>query len=235
MLVAALAAACGDDAVGPPPGTTLEDRLAGDYRLRAEDGGGYTSWARFFAGGRYVQLLARDIGLHEIHAFGWAVEDAERGRIRIGGTGFQATLSSGDSVLTLVSDHESDTFVYTRAAGAPDTTGWVSGIEVLEELAAPDPNPTDLAWDGTGLWYPNGVLTGPLRRMNPDRNLQVDRILPVDHQGMAVAVDGADFWIDDGQESRLYKVDGTSGATLLASLSFPASIRGISVGPDGRV
>jgi len=236
MLIAVLAAACGDEVESPPPGTSFEERLAGDYRLRSDDGGGYVSWFRFFASGRYVQLIARDIGLHEIHGFAWVVEDAERGRILIGAGGFQATFGPGDSVLTLVSDHENDTFVCTRAAGAPDTAGWVSGIEVLEELEAPDPNPTDLAWDGTGLWYPNGVTAGPLRRMNPDRNLQVDRTLPVDHNGMAVAVDGADFWIDDGLESRLYKVDGATGATLLASLSFaPAEIRGISVAPDGRV
>lgn len=217
-------------------GTPLEERLVGDYTARIDSLGGITYWNRFATDGAQVGLTERDNGFRRISRESWVVEDERTGRILIGSRGYAASFSSGDSLLTLVSDHESDTIVYRREAGMPDPDDWVLEIAVVDEFEPPDMDPTDLAWDGTGLWFP-GRFTGlPLRRLNPASGLAVDRTLPVTHGGYAVAYDHGNFWVDDVLDRRLYLMDGTTGATRLATMFVsPATIRGLAVAPDGRI
>lgn len=161
------------------------------------------------------------------------VEEAT-GRLLIDGGGYNAVLSRADSVLTLVSDHEDDTVIFTRASGMPDPNEWVREIEVLEDFPSPSDIPTDLAWDGDGIWFPSGFAQGPLRRMNPSDALAIDRTLAVEHEGNAVAFTDGDFWVDDAATGGVFRVDGATGATRATALASGLSgVRGISVTPDG--
>lgn len=235
-LLGALVVAC-DDSDGPiVPANTLAQRIAGDYVAQTDSLGGVTYWTRFGSDGTHVLLIERSNGIRRIARDEWAMIDADAGLIRVGGANRFATLSRNDSVLTLVGDDESDTQVHTRSEAMPNPETWVAEIQLLAEFDAPDAIPTDLSWDGTGLWFPGRVLNLPLQRMNPALNLQIDLSVPVSHSGNAVAYTPAGFWVDDWLERRLYQLYVETGDTRLATRFAAATeIRGLATLPDGAV
>lgn len=180
--------------------------------------------------------MERDNGIRTATSDDWEVIDAGSGAIRIGGVNGNATLSHDDSLLTLSLESPEGVTVYARAAAMPDPNDWVREIELLASFDVPEVGLTDIAWDGTGIWFPDGALGTFLRRLNPDMSLVVDSSLSAAHSGNAVAYTPTGFWVDDWLQQRLYKLYLGTGATMLAtSFVAPEPILGLSTMPDGAV
>lgn len=229
--------ACGEDATDPAHEANEEfaRRLTGDYTAETDSFGGILYWRRFSSEGCHTLLIERDTGLRSTLVDAWSVLDGAAGRIRIGGTDYSATLAFDDSLLTLVSDHESDTYVVGRAPGMPDRSQWLYEIELVDSFAPPNDDPTDLAWN-EGLWVPGRAPGEPLIRLDASNGLQMDSALAVQHSGWAVAHAGQDFWVEDGAENRIYRVSAIDGSTLQALEYAPAGqVRGLAVRPDGKL
>ncbi|MFN0151689.1 MAG: hypothetical protein ACKVU1_13375 [bacterium] len=231
-----LAIACDDSSSPAPMANAFAQRLAGDYTAQTDSLGGATYWMRVGAGGISIELIERGIGIRTMASNEWEALDEDAGIIRIGGTGPIAMLSGNDSLLVLQRTDGGDSLVFTRTTVMPDPESWLGTIEVLAQFDAPDLVPTDFAWDGTGILFPGRVLGIPIQRMNPAMNMQIDLSIPVSHSGNAVAYTPECLWGDDWLERRLYKLDGVTGETRLATRFVGATaIRGLSITSAGAV
>jgi hypothetical protein len=236
-IASAALGACDDDATGPSDSANeaFAQRLTGDYTAETDSFGGILYWRRFSADGCHTLLTERESGLRSVLVGPWSVLDGAAGRIRIDGSDYTATLALDDSLLTLVSDHEGDTYVVGRAPGMPDPSQWLYEIQLVDSFAAANQDPTDLAWNG-GLWVPGRAPGAPLVRLNPLSGLQTDSTLAVEHSGWAVASAGESFWVEDGAENRIYRVSTIDGSTQEALDYAPAAqVRGLAVRPDGKL
>jgi hypothetical protein len=204
LLLIVLAVSCSESENPAPPANEFAERLVGDYTARSDSAGGMTYWMRFGSDAKRTALTERDNGIRGIAEDDWVVVDDASGAVRINGLDVVASFSQGDSVLTFSPTGPEGIAVYERSGAMPDPQTWVSEIQLLAEFDLPEVGLTDLAWDGTGIWFPGGVLGSLLQRMNPAMDLEIDVSLTAAHSGNAVAYTSKGFWVDDGLQRRLY-------------------------------
>jgi hypothetical protein len=231
LLLIVLAVSCSESENPAPPANELAERLVGDYTARSDSAGGMTYWMRFGSDAKRTALTERDNGIRGIAEDDWVVVDDASGAVRINGLDVVASFSQGDSVLTFSPTGPEGIAVYERSGAMPDPQTWVSEIQLLAEFDLPEVGLTDLAWDGTGIWFPGGVLGSLLQRMNPAMDLEIDVSLTAAHSGNAVAYTSKGFWVDDGLQRRLYQLDETGSTRLATNLVPLEDIHGISTLP----
>src|SRR5262245_52910326 len=123
-----LVAGCSESEDPVPPARGFAERLVGDYTTRADSAGGMTTWMRLGATGDRTTLTERDNGIRGAAHDQYAVTDASTGAVQFGGAAGNATLSNGDSLLTVALEGQDSVTVYTRTAAMPDPGSWVLEI-----------------------------------------------------------------------------------------------------------
>src|SRR5262245_34897973 len=124
-----LAAGCSESEDPAPSAPGFAERLVGDYTTRADSAGGMTTWMRLGAAGDRITLTERDNGIRGEATDQYAVIDASTDAVQFGGITGTATLSNGDSLLTISLEGQDSVTAYTRTAAMPDPEGWVLEIQ----------------------------------------------------------------------------------------------------------
>ncbi len=129
-----------------------------------------------------------------------------------------------------------ETLVCTKNDAAPETAQWVGAITKLDSLVAPNDQLTDIAANGTSLWYGNGYSNvRKLYRINT--STKSSAMIPptnVDFTEYAFAVEYANsyLWCGSNGGRNLYKIDPNTGAVLTTSLDLGPWLNGIAF--DGQ-
>src|SRR5690606_3275216 len=207
-------------------GTYEVTDLDGDLSLMPRD----MRWLGFGADGRYDILTEGSLGVRSANR---GLFQAEDGRVFLSIQSGVATLFSytidGD---TLTLDSGVGKITATASDAMPAATEWVTPIEVDHRIVlgpySSDLDATDLAWDGSALWYGNGYTDrGQLVRYDFDAEAELSA-LDVGISAWGLAWDGANLWGSSNGNPSVYKVNMGNGATLVTSAPMGAWIPGIA-------
>lgn len=147
-------------------------------------------------------------------------------------------------------DHTSLAYVKDARAGLPmltqpdhDVRTWQPVLvqpnvpqrypEEIEErlLPSPDPEPTGLAWDGTGLWV-SGRKTGRLYQVDPQSGDVLTSMAAPGSDPAGLACDGRTLWHIDAKTRTLYAIEAGK-VTKQFTLDWPCA--GVVVTPVGLI
>ena len=133
----------------------------------------------------------------------------------------------GDSLK--LSNPEQD-ITLVRIKNSTVSTSWIRKVIPELRYKAPVPEPTDIAFDGSLIWYGNGYSTHYLYNLNP-ANGKFDSLL-VDQYAWSVEADSNDLWVSNDGSDNVTRISNTNGSVITASTAMGAWIYGIAKDND---
>lgn len=133
----------------------------------------------------------------------------------------------GDS-LKLSSPQQNIALVRDKVSTA--STSWIRNVVADLRYKAPVSEATDIAFDGTLIWYGNGYITHYLYSLDP-ANGKMDS-LSVDQYAWSVEADGSDLWVSNDGSDNVTRISGSDGSVITASTAMGAWIYGIAKDED---
>jgi hypothetical protein len=129
----------------------------------------------------------------------------------------------GDT-LKLESPEKSIFLVKNKNSNA--SAAWIKNAVAVLRYKAPVAEPTDIAFDGSLIWYGNGYNSHYLYKLNP-LNGKSDSLL-VDQYAWSVEADSAGLWVSDDGADNVTLISKSDGSTITASAAMGAWIYGIA-------
>ena len=140
------------------------------------------------------------------------------------GSSFIYNYAMAGDTLKLTSPTNSLKLVKDKSA--PDTATWIKNVTSTYSIKAPINSSTDIAFDGTYLWYGNANSTDYLYKINP--NTGVKDSIATNQSAWGIEYDGTNLWVSNDGYSTIQKVNITTGSVLTTSVSMGAWIYGIA-------
>lgn len=128
-------------------------------------------------------------------------------------------LSSPDQNIILLRDKNSTASV-----------SWIRNAVAELRYKAPVSEPTDIAFDGSLIWYGNGYTSHYLYSLNP-ANGNVDSLL-VDQYAWSVEADSNDLWVSNDGSDNVTRIRKSDGSIITSSTAMGAWIYGIARDQD---
>jgi hypothetical protein len=128
-------------------------------------------------------------------------------------------LSSPDQNIILLRDKNSTASV-----------SWIRNAFAELRYKAPVPEPTDIAFDGSLIWYGNGYTSHYLYSLNP-ANGKTDSLM-VDQYAWSVEADSNDLWVSNDGSDNVTRISKSDGSIITASTAMGAWIYGIAADKD---
>jgi hypothetical protein len=113
-----------------------------------------------------------------------------------------------------------------RLKNSTVATSWVMKVVPVLSFRAPVSEPTDIAFDGSLIWYGNGYGSNYLYNLDPLTG-KADSLL-VDQYAWSVEADSSDLWVSNDGSENVYKIRGSDGDLITASATMGAWIYGIA-------
>jgi len=135
-----------------------------------------------------------------------------------------------DNLLTL-SHPEEDTLVFVQDSLSPEVGEWIILLNSLQHNSAPIQTATDIAFDGTNLWYGCAYASDNLYKLNAV-NLNTVDVLPVSTSAWGIEYALGKIWTSSNGSDNIYRIDPTTGTTEFTSTEMGAWIPGIAF--DGQ-
>lgn len=135
-----------------------------------------------------------------------------------------------ENKLTLTHPEE-DTLILVKDSLAPDINEWVISLNSLQQNNAPIQTATDIAYDGTNIWYGCAYASDNLYKLNPE-NLSTVAVLPVSTSAWGIEYALGKLWTSSNGSDNIFKIDPTTGVTEFTSTEMGAWIPGIAF--DGQ-
>ena len=110
------------------------------------------------------------------------------------------------------------------------SASWIRKAVPELKYKAPVPEPTDIAFDGSFIWYGNGYSTHYLYSLNPADG-KTDSLL-VDQYAWSVEADSNDLWVSNDGSDNVTKIRNSDGSIITASTAMGAWIYGIAKDKD---
>jgi hypothetical protein len=134
-----------------------------------------------------------------------------------------------NDTLSLVSPPQAAIIAFRNPA-APADTAWVRSAVILDSIAAPIQETTDITLNGNALWYGNAYSSHTLYKIDlVSRSVDT---LQTNQYAWAVEWDGSNLWCSSDGSDQIYKLNA-AGATIGTSASMGSWIEGIAW--DGTV
>jgi hypothetical protein len=127
---------------------------------------------------------------------------------------------------TLILTKPLQTIKLVKDKSAPETSDWIKSLEALVKTKAPISDITDIAYDGTYIWYGNAYNSDYLYKINPT-NFTKDSV-KITQSAWAIESDGAYLWVSSNGSSTINKLDKSTGGTISTSISMGSWIYGIA-------
>jgi hypothetical protein len=109
---------------------------------------------------------------------------------------------------------------------APDTTAWIKDLTIVTKTNAPVSTLTDIAYEGSTIWYGNGYASHYLYKIDAT-NFSVDSI-PTTKYAWAVETNGPVLWVSSDGSDKVYMINKSDGGDMFSSISMGAWINGIA-------
>jgi hypothetical protein len=106
------------------------------------------------------------------------------------------------------------------------SVSWIKNAVAELRYKAPVPEATDIAFDGSLIWYGNGYISHYLYNLNP-LNGRFDSLL-VEQYAWSVEADSNDLWVSNDGSDNITRIRKSDGSTIAASTSMGAWIYGIA-------
>lgn len=110
------------------------------------------------------------------------------------------------------------------------SVSWIKNTVAELRYKAPVPEPTDITFDGSLIWYGNGYNTHYLYSLDP-ANGKTDSLF-VDQYAWAVEADNNDLWVSNDGSDNVTRISKTDGSLIAASTAMGAWIYGIAMDGD---
>jgi len=133
----------------------------------------------------------------------------------------------GDS-LKLTNPQQQITLVRDKTTTA--STSWIKNVLAELRYKAPVPEATDIAFDGSWIWYGNGYNTHYLYSLNP-ANGHIDSLF-IDQYAWSVEAYDNDLWVSSNGNDNVSRINKSDGSTIVNSAAMGAWIYGIARDED---
>ncbi len=197
------------------PSTTADYSAALTGSWRFVQGGANEKYLLFYENRTFSQLSAEPQA--NFHSRDDGVELATKDQIVLS---FASTY--GTSVYNYSISHDTlslsgitDIYKLVETNIAPDTSEWIKTVQATYTISAPVNNPTDIAYDGTNLWYGNSGLSSYLYKVNPNNGSKDSILSGLQVQG--IEFDGTNLWVNNDGFNTLSYIDITTGVEISKS------------------
>ncbi len=133
----------------------------------------------------------------------------------------------GDS---LKLENPQQNIILVRDKSNTESASWIKTANQEHSFRARVSEATDIAFDGSLLWYGNGFNTNYLYSMNPVSG-NSDSLF-VDQYAWAVEADGNDLWVGSDASDIVTRIRKTDGSSITSSTAMGAWIYGIAKDED---
>jgi hypothetical protein len=133
----------------------------------------------------------------------------------------------GDS---LILSGPAQNITLVRDKNSTASVSWIKNAVGDLRYKAPVPEPTDITFDGSLIWYGNGYNTHYLYSLDPSNGI-IDSLF-VDQYAWAVEADSNDLWVSNDGSDNVARISKTDGSLISASTAMGAWIYGIAMDGD---
>ncbi len=133
----------------------------------------------------------------------------------------------GDT-LKLESPEKNIFLVKNKDSNASDS--WIKTAVADVRYKAPVPEPTDIAFDGSSIWYGNGYISHYLYSVDP-LNGKMDSLF-IDQYAWSAEADSTNLWVGNNGSDNVTLISKSDGTEIAASTAMGAWIYGIALDND---
>jgi hypothetical protein len=225
---------------GPGDAGTDAERIAGSYEVDSIEGDllvlpRESTWFRFKADNTYEIFTENSLGFRTVYEGVFLATDSQ----------LLLSLQQGP-VLLYNYDLDGDTVSISRPGGVatgirnpamPEAVDWMPPITIQERAVLGPPSstlqPTDLAFDGTYLWYGNAYARDreQLVRYNFADKEEVSA-LDTNVWAWGLAWDGVNLWASSNGYDSIHQINMTTGSSSFSSAEMGSWIPGIAADGD---
>lgn len=177
-------------------------------------------WARFETDRTYNILHQTPLGFRSISSGAYFATDTQ---VII--DSFVLNYSVDGDNLTL--EHPDFVADLERSATVPTAFDWAGAVSFDQRQSVVATNESDLAFDGSYLWYSDAYGTNELIQYDFVTE-SVISTLPTTNSAIGIGFDGANLWTSSNGQSSIYELNMTTGANMVTSTTMGPWIYGIA-------